>query len=106
MQIGNYNQTFGITVSGTVDLSSGTIGLFNPYTAGAYTATGSNILFGSSNGMVVYAGSVNTGSVTGGGYAYFLSSGALTVDGSINQPGGSVYMEGTSFAREVLKAVR
>src|ERR1700722_13371712 len=44
-----------------------------------------------------YADNINTGIVSGGGSAAFNASGALTVDGNINQPGGTVQFSGNSF---------
>ncbi len=82
-----------INVQGDVNLSTGNIGQLFAYTAGSYNASGSTITLAPQKVLYANAGSINTGAVSGGSQAIFISSGAVNLTGNMNTP--YLYLYGT-----------
>jgi hypothetical protein len=89
----NYVNTGDIKVYGDIDLTGvrGTAGVYSltVYTGGNFEGTGHTVSLSTGaedyNYYQVYAaGTIATGSASGGYYQYFYANGATTVDGSLN----------------------
>lgn len=97
LQVGQVNQTGGVTVAGGLNVSGSGANQVGPFnlsfvTAGNYSAAGQNILLGSKSLTVSAGGSVNSGTVTGGSNAAIsMTAGStITVSGNLSAPNGTI----------------